>query len=253
MEVLMPAKILAQIAEGRSGFPPRTVLGAAAIYIYRAFCDVENLRAYVHLVDSLGLRAVAERYRAARTAGGGLSEEKRRFHAFRQDLRPPGFHLPNQPIIALRVERRAICVAVFLGTQLHYTQVHALPGGSDAAETSAAGFVRWCLAHFADGLLAIEARGERASTRSRELSRHVVRVARESGAAVWEVRPAELFGLLDEPPARTRASFRDSVAGIWPSVAQEDHRRALLDAVGTGLLVTIKRIFGDTEPDGAGS
>ena len=249
----MSVKILAQIARSRAGFAPQTIEGVAALYVARAFRDVENARDYAHLIDSIGLRAAAECYRAARAAGGPLPAQRERFRAVSgSDGHSSGFSLSSRPIIALRVERRAICVAVFLGTELHYTEVHALPGDRDPARSSAAGLIRWCLAHFADGLLAMESREERPSTRSRDLSLHVVEVAREGSAAVWEVSPWELTESLQEPPARTRARFRDSVATIWPSVAQESGSRALLDAVGLGLFVSIKRLFGDTDPEGAG-
>src|SRR4051812_16473285 len=245
----MSTKILDSIAGSRLRFEARSIEEAAALYIARKFDDTGNVWQYARIVNSLGLRAAAERFRAHRAASSYTVAERERFKADPYaGSPPPSFPLSNQPIIALRVERRSISLGVFSGTQLQYTQTRALPNNLDQAQTGVAAFVRWCFAHFKDGIVAIEAESVIPRTRSSILSEHATLMARECGSAVWEVGHVELLGSLSEPSARSRAAFRNSAGEMWPTVAVPVRKRALLDAVGIGQIVAIKRLFGDTEP-----
>jgi len=245
----MSTKILDSIARGRSRFSAESIEEVAALYIARKFDDADNAREYARIVNSLGLRAAAERFRAEYAALHELVARRERFKTEPYPgPPPPAFPLSDQPIVALCVERRSISLAVFSGTQLKYTQTRALPNGRSPAQTGTAAFVRWCLAHFNDGIVAVESGAAIPHSARSSLIEHTIRTARDCGAAVWEVGHLELLGSLLEPPARTRAGFRDSAGDMWPAVAVQAKKRALLDAVGIGQIVAIKRLLGDTEP-----
>lgn len=245
----MRTNILGRVRRSMMLFQPRSIEGVAALYLARLYDDARHVREYAGAVDHVGIRAAAELYRTSVELFPDIEGRRKWFRdAVGSSIRPRGFPLPQEPIISLRIERRAICLAVFLGTELHYTQVRELPGVGDNARASAAGFVRWCLAHFRNGIVTLDRGSAGESTRCRVLSDAVVAVTRESNAPIWEITSSELYVAFREPASQSRAKFRDSVREIWPALSPEAPRRALLDAVGLGLLVSIKRTFGDTEP-----
>lgn len=146
-------------------------------------------------------------------------------------------------VAAIRIDRRAAAAAVFIGSQLDYTQVVHLPPILDKAESSVTGFLNWILASFGIESAAIESVDLSDQIRRFELTKTAVSVLRSASVPVWEVSKTELLSSFGYPVPRNRKEVRESVAQIWPMLNTRGTSHWVLDAVAIGLYVQTERLF----------
>jgi hypothetical protein len=241
----MPNNLLDTLAKSLDRFTPRSVESFAGLILARHLNDESRVREYVAAVDRFGLRSASNAYHTCRARGTATPAVFFQLVEFNPSPRT-SIGGPVDPVVAFQIGRRAISLAVFLGTELHHHQVRALREPISEAESTVAGFIRWTLAHFPKATVALEAL-QGVSERRTHLYNHAVSVIRDSSAPLWEVERAQLFQAYRLPEARDRHQFREAVVGIFPALTAESKDRAFLDAVGLGLFVQIMRLLDSGE------
>jgi hypothetical protein len=145
-------------------------------------------------------------------------------------------------LVALKVERRSLAMAIFIDQRLDYTDVRQLSSSEEKADESAVGFLNWALSIFPIGSAALEVVAG-AEIRRARLNRAILDAFRGRGIPVWEITPEELLGAFGEPPLRARREVREVVLSIWPILDDRKEEPSILDAAALGLLVQTKRLF----------
>lgn len=165
------------------------------------------------------------------------------------------FHLqlPNVPLdvpngnsvrlIAIRVERRSVAVAVLHGEQLEYCQVRQLPSDKDKVIDSAIRFIIWMTNQFSPDSVAIELIPNGNEIQRRILTDAIIKTMRDRLLPIWEVSKQDLFRAYGYPPLKCRKELRDVITGLWPVLLGANSRTFIQDAVALGLYVQMERRF----------
>jgi hypothetical protein len=150
----------------------------------------------------------------------------------------------NEPLqlVAIKIERRSLAVALFIGTHLDYTHVHNLPSDRGKAETSAMGLVRWLRATFNVGSAAIE-EVQNGELRRVVLGKPILEAFREQGIPAWQIEKAVLFSAFAHPPLKNRKELRETAMTIWPVLNARNISPSVLDAAALGLYIQTERLF----------
>ena len=151
--------------------------------------------------------------------------------------------MTSHKLLAVKVERRAIASAIFIGDRLDYTQVRQLSSVPDKAEGSAIGFVNWMVMSFRVESAALERLLPASGIRRAQLSRLVIGALRAQSIPVWEIPKRALLEAYGVPPLRTRKELREVVASIWPILDGRQRNNWILDATAIGLLVQTERLL----------
>lgn len=145
-------------------------------------------------------------------------------------------------LAAIKVERRSIGVAVFIGNHLDYTEVRHLSSTYDKAEVSAVSFVNWVIGNFGVQAAALEDQGSSQSSRRLKLTQAIVKMLRaNSRTAISEVGKQEVLRAFALPAVKTRRQVREIVSTIWPVLPSQRDQAPILDATALGLYVQTKR------------
>src|SRR5579862_338118 len=137
-------------------------------------------------------------------------------------------------LIAVRVERRTVAVAVFAGTHLEGRRVLQLSSNPIRAEASAASFVRAVLSESDCESAAIETAPGDADVLRAILHRAVVSRIRASGIPLWEISKMTLLTAFGHPPLRSRGDLRQIILTIWPLPNIKRSEICALDAFALG-------------------
>jgi len=199
-----------------------------------------------HFISLAGNHSEAQlilAYHRAVLAGKDQDLAKR----FHDELRRnrPGDSSNNRSanLISVRVERRAVAVAVFRGDYLEYTQARQLSSARDKALISAVGFVNWVLSHFSAESATFEAIPNGNEFHRRTLHDSIVRTLRQRMMPIWEVRKTDLFEGYGYPPLRSRKELREVATSIWPILIGTNATVLIQDAAVLGLYVQVERLF----------
>ncbi len=146
-------------------------------------------------------------------------------------------------LAAIRVDRRAVAIALFNGAQLDYTQTRQLPGGIGKAETSLTAFLNWVLATFAVEGAAIETVSGAENIQRARLARVAIEAIRNASVPIWEIPKDELLSSFGHPGLQSRKGLREIISRIWPILNTRGNTHWILDAVALGLYVQVERLF----------
>jgi len=146
-------------------------------------------------------------------------------------------------LVSLRVERRAVAVAIFHGDHLEYTDVRQLSSSKDKASASALGFVCWILNRFPVDSAAVEIAPDQHEIQRRALHDAFCKALREQMLPIWEVPRSALLSGTGHPPLRSRAELRNIATTIWPILAGTHGKVFIQEAAILGLHVQIERLF----------
>jgi len=213
-----------------------------ALRLAQKLGDAPVARHYLDLTaDHSEMQLVAAYRSALRASGHG--DLGRRFHVELRRTRSEPEGESSSRLIAIRVERRTVAIAVFHGTHLEYVDARQLSSNHGKAESSAVGFIRWILSRFAIESAALESIPDKREILRRILHEAICANLRDQMLSVWEIPREVLLGSYGYPPLRSREQLRQVAVSIWPILAGNHARVFMQDAAILGLHVQTERIF----------
>ncbi len=148
------------------------------------------------------------------------------------------------PFLSVKVERRSIAVAVFVGTKLDYHDIRHLRAEPDKADASALNFIAWVLGEYDITSAALERMTNGDDVRRAGVNRAVLGALRQSMIPVWEISKRELLEAYAYPPLRNRAELRQVTQNIlWSMFNTNAPGPQEIDAATLGLFVQTERMF----------
>lgn len=149
--------------------------------------------------------------------------------------------LPRRRLMAIRIERRTVAMALFIGTHLEGWRIRQLPSDSKRAEASCVGFVREVLEeHQCEGAVLESTKGDVARA---TLHRQVTELCRALGVSVREISRQPVIESFAHPAPRNRDEVRQIISEIWPLPDLKSGRMCILDAFALGLYTQTERLF----------
>lgn len=234
--------ILDSFLQRSSNFTPKT---AAELFALRLAQKLNDALAASHYAELAGQHSEAALLAAFRQTLRSRPQQDlgRRFHVELQRGHGNGCSDRTMSLIAIRVERRSIAAAIFIGDRLSYTQVRQLSSNRDKSLGSAAGFVDWLLRQFRPDSAALESIPTADEIHRLALHKVVAHTLRERLLPIWVVAKQDLFLAYGHPPLKSRKQVRLVVAGIWPVLAGANGQNFIQDAAALGLYVQVERLF----------
>jgi hypothetical protein len=151
--------------------------------------------------------------------------------------------IPRPRLLAIRVQRRIIAVAVFEGTDLKGHRVLHLSAEPSAAAASVAGLIKQVLSDEDCNLATIEPAPERADILRAALHRAVAAEVQSWGISLWEISVQTLLSGFSYPPLKNRPHMRDLMIKLWPHLLLKPAHICALDALAIGLFVQTERLL----------
>jgi hypothetical protein len=238
--------ILDQVAKQRSAIShrPATVRDLFVLRLAQKLNEATAFEHYAELARKHNDDTLLLAYR--RTAKGGRMppDPGRQFHVELAAAREQYVHGSSGRLLAMKIERRSIAVAVFNNQQLEFHDLRHVPSQPDKAEATVLGFVRWVLTSFELESAALERMTNGNEIRRSALNKAVVELLRASAMPVWEVAKKDLLGGFSHPALGSRRDLRQMAASLlWSQFHTERPDEHELDAAALGLHVQIERLF----------
>lgn len=234
--------ILDRFVSPTASFQPKTLQELFALRLARKLGDVKAVRHYVSLADSYMEEQLLCAYRRAKRCEGH-GDLGRRFHVELERTRPNGHSTRDADQISIRIERRTVAAAIFLGGHLEYSDSRQLSSARDKAGASAVGFVGWLLDRFQVEFATLESIRNGHEIHRRVLHDAICRTLRERALSIWEVPREELLEACGYPPLKSRAQLREVATAIWPILDGTHAKLFVQDAAILGLHVQTERLF----------
>ena len=157
-----------------------------------------------------------------------------------------GYEMDGPEMMAIRIERRSVAVALFAGIHLLGRRSLQLSSDAGRAENSATSFVREILSeHNCSSVVMEKVVGD---VRRSLLYGAILRHCRAGGVSVWEVSKQQVLEALAHPPLKTRRAARDLMLRLWPMPSLKKTELAALDAFALGLYIQTERLLAAAEP-----
>lgn len=241
--------ILDQVARSSSSarysrFEPCDQQEYFALRLAQKLDDVEAARHYSELLDHFSEAQLLTAYRRAKAAGSH-SDPARSFHQELKRLEGRfGDAPPMRRLAAIRIERRAVAVAILDGEHLAAPpQVRQLSSNSDKALNSAASFISRLLEKYPLGRAALETLPCETEVLRGDLMAIISRVLIERGISIWEVAKSDVLASFGHPGPRFRNQVRKVISSIWPGVNGSFGSPLLKDALALGLYCQVEYLF----------
>jgi len=150
----------------------------------------------------------------------------------------------TEKLLAIKIERRCIAVAVFVGTRLDYHGVRHLSSQADKAEASAIHFLHWVIENLEISSVALERMTNGSEIRRAVLNQAVLDMLRSNAIPVWEIGKRELLEGYGYPPLESRIKLREAAHTIlWSMFTTDKPDCQEIDAAALGLHVQTERLF----------
>ncbi len=235
--------ILEQVARSSSAafkteFLPATTSEFLVLRLASRLDDTAAVQHYLELLQQYGESTLLTAYRRIRDLSG-IHDVARAFHLEMNRLTPGRGHAVgnNRRLAAIRIERRAIAIALFSGENLDSSpMVRQLSSDGDKALGSAAMFVRRVLEQRSFTAAAMEvlpAGDERQRTLLDSVITQVL--AESSDMSVWRVPKREVIIAFGKPPPRFRVHVREVVDRLFPGTSGSFGGHLIQDALALGL------------------
>lgn len=241
--------ILDRVARGSSSalsskFHPESPRGFFALRLASKLHDAAAVRHYVGLLERYSDEQLLVAYRRA-TAGDTDSDPARRFHVELERLGNRQVNgVSHGRIAAIRIERRAVAVAIFIGDRLEYPPlVRQLSSDPVKALGSAANFIHRLRDKCPFTMAALEVLPERREVQRSQLAKIITGVLTERQVGVWQVAKPELLAAFGQPPLRFRKQVREVVSAIWPDIDGGFGALLIKDALALGLYCQTEHLF----------
>lgn len=227
------------IAQGTSRFYPNSIREFFALRLAQKLGDAVAVRHYLGLIERFSEEQILVAYR--RAASSSKAENwARAFHTALEHMNGTTPRCPSLRLLAVKVERRAVSIAVFTGTQIDYTQTRHLTSTWEKAEGSAIGFATRILQNFEVDSAALERIPAQQEIQRIALTRSIKSALRGLLLPVWEIDKHLLLKAFGTVPLRSRRELREVVQTIWPILGDDD---GILDASALGLFIQVERMF----------
>lgn len=227
-----------------SNFYPASADDYFALRLARGLGEPQAAPHYCVLASRYSQDKLLYAYRYAVAAGAEGRIPARVFHEHLASLSIGGASdsLPRPRLLAMRIERRTIGIAVFAGSHLEGFRVRHLASGRTAAQSATAVFVRSSL--YENDCRAIAFEAVSGDVRRSELNQTVFKVCRDGSISVWELSGKPAMDALSHPAPKSRDEIRKQMLNIWPLPDLKSSEECVLDAFALGLYVQTERLFG---------
>lgn len=149
----------------------------------------------------------------------------------------------GRPLAAVRIERRAIAIAILSADHLMHADARQLSSMTDKALDTAASFVTRFMEKFRFESVALEVIPNGHEMQRTLLHRVIVDVLIREAIGIREVGKADLFEAFGHPGLRSRRELRQVMSNIYPVLDQSLGSPWTHDAAALGLYVQIERLF----------
>lgn len=241
--------ILDQVARSSASarynqFQPSDQREYFALRLAQKLDEVAAARHYAELVEHYSEAQLLVAYRRAKAAGSHL-DPARSFHMELKRLEGrPGEGPAIRRLAAIRIERRAVAVAILEGQHLAAPpQVRQLSSSSDKALGSAASFISRVLQKYPLGTAALETIPRGAKVLRGDLMEIISHVLVEQSIGIWEVPKLDVLASFGHPHPRFRNQVRQVISTIWPGVNGSFGAPLVKDALALGLYCQIEYLF----------
>jgi hypothetical protein len=225
-------------------FRPTTARELLVLRLAQKLGEPAAVKHYAELARQYNDDTLLLAYRKTLNNGHPPHDLARAFHTELAALRRQDDRSHASCVLAIKVERRCIAVAVFIGTRLDFNDMRTLGAHPDKADSSAIGFLRWVIGSFDIESAALERMTNGNEIRRAVLNKTVLNVLRESSLPIWEVSKQDLFDAYGYPQLRSRMELRQAATGIlWSMFNTDTPNCQELDAASVGLYVQTERQF----------
>ena len=241
--------ILDQVARSSSSarygqFQPSDQREYFALRLAQKLDDAAAARHYAELLEHYSEAQLLAAYRRAKAAGSHL-DPARSFHLELKRLEGRTGDGPAiRRLAAIRIERRAVAVAILKGDHLAAPpQVRQLSSNTDKALGSAASFISRILQKYPLGTAALETIPRKTEVLRGDLMEIISRVLVEQNIGIWEVSKLDVLASFGHPRPRFRNQVRQVISTIWPGVNGSFGSPLIKDALALGLYCQVERLF----------
>jgi len=222
---------------------PQTPEEFLALRLAHKLGDSAAAQHYVQLTERYSDGQLLTAYRRAQ-ASGDLNSCDRRFHVELKKLqRHIGSYVNRTRLCAIRVERRAIAIAILNGERLEFVDGRHLATSQDKAIATVGSFIGKTMATFAFESAALEEIPQGHDVQRTLLQRAAIDALSESAVGLWIGPKADIMAAFGYPPPVSRRELREVVSQIYPVLNEEPGRPWTLDAAALGLYVQTERLF----------
>ena len=229
-------------ARNRSaGFYPTTTKEYFALQLATKLDDGCSARHYAELADTYSEGHMLAAYRLALKSHVGTA---RRFHVELESLRSGRGDVGRDScVIAVRIERRAVAIAILRGDHLHYADSRQLSSVQNKAIDSAAGFVTRMIERFRCDYAALEIVPNDHEVQRTLLHQAILRVLNVQAIGITEVEKSGLLRSFAYPAPRFRSTVREIISNVYPVLNEAPGQPWVYDAAALGLYVQTERLF----------
>jgi hypothetical protein len=240
--------ILDQLAQSSmrdrfGNFQPKTTDEFFALRLATRLNDAGAARHYAQLADQHSEGQILLAYHRAKAEGGNIPFA-RRFHGELEALgNRNGIYPQKNRLIAIRIERRTIAIAILNANHLDFTDVRHLSSSSDKALGSAASFVTRAVDRFELKSAALELIPTGHEVQRLLLHQVTIQALADRAVSVTETSKKDLFLAFSRPSLRSRTELRQIMSAIWPVLDHDSGRPFTHDAAALGLYIQTERLF----------
>jgi hypothetical protein len=228
-------------AQWHSDFHPKTTTEYLALRLAQKLGEAEAAPHYLALIGQHGEELALAAYRHASGCIGQPGDLPRKFHWALRHRDGDNTVSRSDRLLAIKVERRSVAFAFFVGTQLDYTQLHHLPSARNKAEASISGFVNSMIGRLKVKSAALEQLASKTANQRSIVSGLVEAALTSHDLPIAKVEKNTLLASYGNPTPKSRDEVRKTVCTIWPVLGPDV---GILDAVALGLYVQTERLFG---------
>jgi hypothetical protein len=223
-------------------FRPKTAQEFLALRLAGRLGDTSAAEHYAELAEQFTEGQLLAAYR--RTLSNHL-DPARRFHRELEPLRGRNCSTESRSLLcAIRIERRAIAVAILNGDHLQHIDAKQLSFMPDKALESASTFMaRRVVDRFKFASAALEVIPNGHEKQRQLIHDSVLRALRPKAIGILEISKEELFQAFGYPPLHSRKELREIMEGIYPALGPEPGQPWTHDAAALGLYVQTERLF----------
>jgi hypothetical protein len=226
----------------RRQYRPATPEHFFALSLANRLKDAAAIHHYVELCDQHTQESLLAAYRLATKSGD--TDLGRAFNAVlgRNDGGMETLSIAD--LAAIRIERRAVAVAIFRGTRLKYAPiVHQLSSDGNKALGSAAMFISRLRDKCFFSSAALELLPATCEAQRSQLSKIICDVLIQGQAAIHRFAKPDVLAAFGHPPLRFRNDVREVIAAMWPDINGSYGGPLVKDALALGLYAQTERLF----------